>query len=115
MRSSPAIPEGALMDSPGVHGPIRALQGSPPPDPGTKSVGETLVEKRAGKPRIRCPKCAWQPRPEDRWACSMCNRGVWNTFDTRGVCPACKHRWTFTQCLSCQGWSLHADWYEKQA
>lgn len=63
--------------------------------------------------RIRCPKCAWQPKKSDRWFCSKCNRGVWNTFDTRGVCPVCKYEWKWTACLSCSQWSLHDDWYEK--
>ena len=94
--------------------PLGALQGSPPPGRGEKGLADLGLKKGRGQ-RIRCPKCAWQPRSEDRWACSRCNRSVWNTFETGGVCPACKHRWTFTQCLSCQGWSLHTDWYEKQA
>jgi hypothetical protein len=36
---------------------------------------------------------------------------VWNTFDTRGVCPACGHQWKETQCLRCQAWSPHEEWY----
>jgi len=62
-------------------------------------------------PRIRCPRCGWSPRKESRWACS-CGH-VWNTFDTGGVCPECLHQWTSTQCLSCQCWSPHSDWYTK--
>jgi len=37
---------------------------------------------------------------------------VWNTFDTRGLCPGCSHQWKHTACLSCTRWSLHEDWYE---
>ena len=29
-----------------------------------------------------------------------------------GVCPACLHQWTETQCLSCSRWAAHSDWYE---
>jgi hypothetical protein len=36
---------------------------------------------------------------------------VWNTFDTGGVCPACLHQWTETQCLSCKRWSPRSEWY----
>jgi hypothetical protein len=59
--------------------------------------------------RIRCPYCRWQPGRQDRWMCK-CHH-VWNTFDTRGVCPACTYVWLDTMCLRCQQWSPHADWY----
>ena len=39
---------------------------------------------------------------------------VWNTFDTRGVCPACGHEWKETQCLRCKAWSKHDDWYAEE-
>lgn len=61
--------------------------------------------------RIRCPKCAWEPRKEDRWQCRCLH--LWNTFDTRGACPACSLKWQVTQCLHCLTMSPHEDWYEK--
>jgi hypothetical protein len=71
------------------------------------------TEKQRGsstrKPKIRCPKCAWQPRRHDRWQCEC--RHVWNTFDTRGVCPACDKKWAETQCFGCHRWSPHDAWY----
>jgi hypothetical protein len=39
---------------------------------------------------------------------------VWNTFDTRGVCPACGREWSETQCLRCKAWSRHEDWYVEE-
>lgn len=63
--------------------------------------------------RIRCPRCAWEPTRHDRWMCSCLH--VWNTFDTRGRCPACGKQWTETQCLRCQAWSAHLDWYVDEA
>jgi len=73
--------------------------------------GKTLLKDRIDirKPKIRCPRCAWEPRSEDRWECSC--GFIWNTFDTRGLCPACDHQWEETQCLRCREWSLHEDWY----
>lgn len=59
--------------------------------------------------KIRCPKCAWSPRKTDRWMCA-CGH-TWNTFDTRGICPACDAAWRETQCLRCHAWSLHDSWY----
>jgi hypothetical protein len=59
--------------------------------------------------RIRCPRCKWQPRRGDRWSCS-CGH-AWNTFDTHGVCPSCATAWRETQCLRCNEWSPHEQWY----
>jgi len=71
---------------------------------------ETREKAPPRRRRIRCPLCAWEPRPEDRWGCvCFC---VWNTFDTGGVCPACGRHWTETQCLRCGEWSPHEAWYE---
>jgi hypothetical protein len=63
-----------------------------------------------GGGRIRCPQCRWQPGRGDRWSCDCSH--TWNTFDTRGVCPACGRVWTETQCPRCLEWSRHDDWYE---
>ncbi len=74
--------------------------------------------------RIRCPKCNWQPKKESLWYCCDCDYPeyfydscgtAWNTFDTRGKCPVCRHQWRFTTCLSCGNWSRHEDWYQKDA
>ncbi|MCI0487187.1 MAG: E3 ubiquitin-protein ligase pellino family protein [Blastocatellia bacterium] len=73
--------------------------------------------------RIRCPLCRWQPNESSRWFCLDCGHpeyffngcgATWNTFTTRGLCPGCGHQWQWTVCLSCGGWSLHEDWYEKE-
>ena len=69
-------------------------------------------EEKPRDPRIRCPKCSWEPRRGSLWGC-ICGH-VWNTFDTAGLCPACRMQWTDTKCLSCSRWSLHRDWYEER-
>lgn len=46
-----------------------------------------------------------------RWFCE-CGHS-WNAFDTGGVCLACLHQWSETQCLSCSRWSPHLAWYSK--
>lgn len=61
--------------------------------------------------KIFCPRCAWEPKQSSRWMC-LCLH-CWNTFDTGGVCPSCGKVWTETQCLACQRWSPHADWYHE--
>ena len=90
---------------------LEAKGGAPKPgDPAVRpTVSDTIGS--AGRPRIRCPRCGWQPRAEDRWQCTCLH--VWNTFDTRGRCPACAFQWTETMCPSCARFSPHEDWYEK--
>ncbi|HZS05572.1 MAG TPA: hypothetical protein VFD58_12100 [Blastocatellia bacterium] len=72
---------------------------------------------------IRCPLCRWQPDASSLWYCGDCPSPeyffdgcgtMWNTFETRGLCPGCGHQWRWTGCLSCAGWSLHEDWYTKE-
>jgi hypothetical protein len=74
--------------------------------------------------RIRCPLCQWQPNALSRWFCADCDYPEyffagcgtnWNTFTTQGRCPGCGHQWRWTSCLRCARWSLHQDWYEKDA
>jgi hypothetical protein len=77
---------------------------------GTRT-GDSPGDGRGGI-RIRCPKCQWTPRAEDRWAC-RCGH-TWNTFDTGGVCPSCLYQWTVTQCLRCGEFSPHSDWYGEE-
>jgi predicted amidophosphoribosyltransferase len=61
--------------------------------------------------RIRCPKCSWEPVESSQWACSVCYTW-WNTFSTGGRCPKCGEIYKHTQCLECEKWSPHLDWYE---
>ena len=77
--------------------------------------------RNTASPRIRCPKCQWQPDRSSTWVClsgpgpeppfPSCGTS-WNTFDTGGRCPGCSHQWQWTTCLRCHEWSPHLDWYE---
>jgi hypothetical protein len=77
----------------------------PPPMRGTHM-------RAADDSTIRCPKCGWVPVQETRWRCK-CGH-VWNTFETRGLCPACKYQWEVTLCYGCREMSRHADWYLRE-
>jgi hypothetical protein len=79
-------------------------------------------DERPDFSRIRCPLCKWQPNASSIWQCN--DRGypeyffggcgtLWNTFDTRGLCPGCGHQWRWTGSLWCHNWSPHQDWYAK--
>jgi hypothetical protein len=90
-------------------------------DRGSFKIDPRLADS-SSRGRIRCPNCNWQPERSSLWTCMPAGapeffRGgcghSWNTFDTGGRCPGCRHQWRFTMCLKCQTWSPHDDWYEK--
>ena len=93
--------------------------------PATEDATDTIDksdDEESDHSRIRCPSCRWQPDAWSYWECGECAFPeyffdgcgmVWNTFDTRGLCPGCGHQWRWTACLSCEVWSLHEDWYAK--
>ena len=86
---------------------------------------ETIIQQdddESNFSRIRCPLCRWQPDSSSRWVCGGDGppeyyKGCgweWNTFDTRGMCPDCKHQWKWTGCLWCENYSLHEAWYTNE-
>ncbi len=93
----------------------------------TEGVADERTELEKDNPdfsRIRCPLCKWRPDARSRWICrdsphpenftGGCGT-VWNTFDTRGLCPGCGHQWRWTSCLRCHRKSPHEDWYATEA
>ena len=74
---------------------------------------QTDQDSGDGGRRIRCPQCKWEPSRGDRWHCDAVCGHIWNTFETRGLCPACNKQWRETACLRCHNWSPHDDWYER--
>ena len=77
---------------------FRAREEAPFPVPG--------ATPRAG---VRCPECGWSPDDLSRWECEC--GFVWNTFDTRALCPACDTQHVDTACLRCNLSSRHRLWY----
>ncbi len=77
-------------------------------------VLKELLGDHPKKPRIRCPRCEWQPSKNSRWSCVKECDCSWNTFDTHGKCPRCRRQWRVTACLKCSRYSPHEDWYEKE-
>lgn len=91
------------------------------------SVAKKIPENSKSKldpklAKIRCPICKWEPQPFHLWCCGYLYQedymgcGTWwNTFETKGECPGCNHKWIWTTCLRCDESSRHEDWYEKTA
>jgi hypothetical protein len=77
-----------------------------------------LLLRLAGRGKVAYPKTIAGLSAND-------NVGAWlpilwrlraPTFHQRHLTqqrPACLHQWTSTQCLSCNGWSPHSDWYSQ--
>ena len=95
------------------------LKGAIPPNADLETIIRKSTEEHT--PRIRCPRCHWQPTGASRWCCDVGDtpepyfegcRTVWNTFETRGRCPGCAHQWMWTTCHRCEQPSLHEHWYE---
>jgi hypothetical protein len=61
--------------------------------------------------QIYCPRCKWKPDASALWQCLPVCAHVWNTFETRGVCPRCGEKFEHTACLRCHEFSRHMDWY----
>ncbi|MDP9081733.1 MAG: DUF4272 domain-containing protein [Bacteroidota bacterium] len=62
--------------------------------------------------KIECPRCGWEPDGEAHWKCT-CGQ-AWNTFETKGKCPACGIQWQDTSCPGCGQSSKHELWYTNQ-
>ena len=78
-------------------------------------------EQKTDSRRVRCPLCRWQPSAYSLWYCSDAGHpeyffggcgALFNTFETGGRCPGCRHLWRWTMCLRCAGWSPHGEWYD---
>ncbi|HEU5184750.1 MAG TPA: hypothetical protein VFU01_09300 [Gemmatimonadaceae bacterium] len=64
--------------------------------------------------KIYCPVCEYHPRASDRWQCRPGCYTIWNTFETRAVCPGCSKQWRDTWCPACGVASPHEDWYHEE-
>jgi hypothetical protein len=91
----------------GAEGEALFLKGDRVP-PGGRTLPK-LDGSRAGRVKIRCPRCGFEPRKNTLWSCTCFHR--WNTFETGGICPSCQKQWLETQCPRCKAWSPHESWY----
>jgi len=99
------------VSAPVAHAAHLLRRGPTERDPERHTEERDEAGDRRRRRRIRCPKCAWEPRRGDLWGC-LCGH-AFHTFDTAGRCPACHEQWDHTQCLRCGQWSPHPDWYEQ--
>lgn len=90
---------------------LDARDTSPKPERDRPTDVDDDVTFRDRGRKIRCPRCRWRPGRDDRWVCNC--KFAWNTFETAGRCPACGTQWEWTQCLKCNEWSPHRDWYDE--
>jgi hypothetical protein len=58
---------------------------------------------------VSCPHCSYQLADDDLWQCDCGHQ--WNTFATRGTCPACNKTHQVTSCPACDSVSDHSAWY----
>lgn len=66
----------------------------------------------SARPGLACPGCGAAPRVGQRWVCDPDGCGsTFDTFATRGACPACGARFPWTECLACGARFSHAAWY----
>jgi hypothetical protein len=109
LRAAGAILAGAGLASGALHTFLLRKGGA---DRVRRPHTDTGTGRGAGRRRIRCPRCGWEPERDDRWACTCLH--AWNTFETGRVCPACGRSWSETQCPRCGAWSRHEEWYEDE-
>jgi len=56
-----------------------------------------------------CPRCKTAPPVGDFWKCGQCGQ-LFDTFQTRAVCPHCAAQFTVTKCLDCGGVHPMSEW-----
>lgn len=61
-------------------------------------------------PRVRCPRCSWEPDGEPHWTCTCGN--PWDILRYHGRCPACNAREELVVCPDCVVASPILHWYE---
>jgi Zn-dependent protease len=62
-----------------------------------------LLARAAGAPRHEgfiCPSCKTAPPQGPFWGCAKC-RKIFDTFETRAVCPQCGTQFAATRCPDC--------------
>lgn len=68
------------------------------------------LEKLPRRQEAHCPHCGAHPFQGAFWMCREC-QAVFDTFETRGVCPNCSARSQEAVCVDCQRTSLIPEWF----
>ena len=58
------------------------------------------LEKLPRRDGFACPSCKAVPRTGDLWKCGQCGNRF-DTFQSKGVCPACGAQFPATRCMEC--------------
>jgi hypothetical protein len=58
---------------------------------------------------FRCPSCRTAPPIGTYWRCGNCQQ-MFDTFETRGLCPHCSAQYATTTCLDCREQRPIGDW-----
>ena len=59
------------------------------------------IAKLPRREGFACPTCNTAPPLGNYWTCSQCKQ-PFDTFQTQGVCPACRTQFAVTHCLDCR-------------
>jgi Zn-dependent protease len=67
-------------------------------------------EKRPRRAGVACPNCHAAPPMGPIWRCNECGE-IFDTFETRAVCPSCGAQHPITMCIDCRQVAPIGDWF----
>jgi hypothetical protein len=67
------------------------------------------VESQPRRQGFACPSCRTAPPLGPKWKCGQCEQ-IFDTFETRAVCPNCAAQYPLTMCGYCGKQSPMSEW-----